>query len=140
MITKEITFDHQILEDGQIQVREITRLMEDGKELSKTFHRHVVAPGDSGDNEDERTVQIMATLHEPESINTYKNAANANREAAAKNRVISLVDVHGVELIKEALDDVIADLELIEDHEDEAEELVKKATFMEKLNSWLWDP
>ena len=34
----------EVLELGQVQVRTATRIMEDGVELSSSFHRHVVEP------------------------------------------------------------------------------------------------
>ena len=34
----------EVLEKGQVQVRTVTRIMEDGVELSSSFHRHVVEP------------------------------------------------------------------------------------------------
>jgi ribosome maturation protein Sdo1 len=34
----------EVLEKGQIQVRTATRVLEDGVELSSSFHRHVVDP------------------------------------------------------------------------------------------------
>tara|TARA_R110000751_G_scaffold61227_1_gene127459 strand:+ start:480 stop:827 length:348 start_codon:yes stop_codon:yes gene_type:complete len=34
----------EVLEKGQVQVRTATRVMEDGVELSSSFHRHVVEP------------------------------------------------------------------------------------------------
>ena len=34
----------EVLELGQIQVRTATRVLEDGVELSSSFHRHVVIP------------------------------------------------------------------------------------------------
>ena len=34
----------EVLEKGQIQVRTATRIMEDGVELSSSFHRHAVEP------------------------------------------------------------------------------------------------
>ena len=71
MITKEITYDHQILEGGQIQVRRITRIMEDGVELSKAHHRHVVSPGDSPHGEDTRTIMLMANIHTPKLTSEY---------------------------------------------------------------------
>ena len=36
----------EVLENGCVQVRTKTAIMEDGKQISGTFHRHVVAPGD----------------------------------------------------------------------------------------------
>ena len=44
-LTKEIVVDKiEVLEKGQVQVRTATRVLEDGVELSSSFHRHVVDP------------------------------------------------------------------------------------------------
>ena len=44
-ITKETVVDKiEVLELGQVQVRTATKIVEDGNELNRTFHRHVVAP------------------------------------------------------------------------------------------------
>ena len=44
-ITKTITADKiETLEDGQVQVRTATIIKEDGTELTRSFHRHVLAP------------------------------------------------------------------------------------------------
>ena len=67
-LIKQITFDGQFLEDGQIQVREITRIMEDGVELSKAYHRHVVDLGDDVTNEPQIVKDIAANLHTPARI------------------------------------------------------------------------
>ena len=44
-ITKETVVDKiEVLEMGQVQVRTATKIMEDGKELNRNFHRHVLEP------------------------------------------------------------------------------------------------
>ena len=44
-LTKEIVVDKiEVLELGQVQVRTATRVLEDGVELSSSFHRHIVVP------------------------------------------------------------------------------------------------
>ena len=46
-ITKEEIADKiEVLEDGQVQVRTATVIKEDSTELTRTFHRHVLAPSD----------------------------------------------------------------------------------------------
>ena len=46
-LTKEIIVDKiEVLEMGQVQVRTATRVLEDGTQLSSSFHRHVVVPSD----------------------------------------------------------------------------------------------
>jgi len=46
--------------------------MEDGKELSKSYHRHVVSPGDDASGQDERTQELAKAIHTPEVIAAYK--------------------------------------------------------------------
>ena len=44
-ITKETVVDKiEVLEMGQVQVRTATKILEDGKELNRSFHRHVLEP------------------------------------------------------------------------------------------------
>ena len=44
-LTKEIVIDKiEVLELGHIQVRTATRVLEDGVQLSQSYHRHVVVP------------------------------------------------------------------------------------------------
>ena len=45
-LTKEVVLD-QITADehGNLMYREVTRIMEDGKELSKSYHRSSLSPG-----------------------------------------------------------------------------------------------
>ena len=44
-ITKEIVVDKiEVLEIGSVQVRTATKIVEDGNELNRSFHRHVVEP------------------------------------------------------------------------------------------------
>ena len=44
-ITKEEIADKiETLEDGQVQIRTATIIKEDGVELTRTFHRHVLSP------------------------------------------------------------------------------------------------
>ena len=44
-ITKETVADKiETLENGIVQVRTATIIKEDGKELTRTFHRHILTP------------------------------------------------------------------------------------------------
>ena len=46
-LTKKIVVDStNVTEDGHIEVRTRTDVLEDGVRLSHSFHRHVLAPGD----------------------------------------------------------------------------------------------
>ena len=64
----------EIVENGAIQVRTKTAIMEDGKQISSTFHRHVVAPGDDYRSEDGKVQAICAAAHTNEVIAAYKAA------------------------------------------------------------------
>ena len=50
-ITKETVVDRvEVLELGQVQVRTATKIMEDGNELNRSFHRHVLEPSVKNDD------------------------------------------------------------------------------------------
>jgi hypothetical protein len=67
----------EALENGAVQVRTKTAIMEDGKQISGTFHRHVVAPGDDYSGEDTRVQGVCAALHTAEVVAAYKAAQAA---------------------------------------------------------------
>ena len=67
----------EVIENGCVQVRTKTAIMEDGKQISGTFHRHVVAPGDDYSNEDARVQAICAATHTSEVIAAYQAAQAA---------------------------------------------------------------
>jgi hypothetical protein len=72
----------EIIENGCVQVRACTRIIEDGKQLSSTFHRHVVAPGADYSAEDAKVRAICAVVHTPEVIAAYQAA-----QAAAQAKI-----------------------------------------------------
>lgn len=61
----------EVIENGIVQVRTRTAIMEDGMELSKTYHRHCVAPGQDFSGEDKMVRGICAVIHTPEKISAY---------------------------------------------------------------------
>ena len=72
MLEKKITYDQQIDENGIIHVRQITRVFEDGKELSKSYHRSTVNPKDDVTDKDDRTKKIASAIYTPEFIAEYE--------------------------------------------------------------------
>ena len=64
----------EVVENGCVQVRTKTAIMEDGKQISGTFHRHVVVPGDDYSQEDDRVKAICKATHTPEVVAAYKAA------------------------------------------------------------------
>lgn len=66
----------EVLESGHIQVRQATKIMEDGKKISKTYHRHVLSPGDSLEGQDAKVVAIAQAVWTPEVVKAYKDKLN----------------------------------------------------------------
>jgi hypothetical protein len=67
----------EVVENGCIQVRTKTAIMEDGKQISGTFHRHVVVPGADYSAEDAKVQAIAASIHTPSVISAYQAAIAA---------------------------------------------------------------
>jgi hypothetical protein len=74
-LIKEIVVDKiEVIENGAVQVRTCTRIMEDGKQISGTFHRHVVSPGDDYSAEDDKVKAICAAVHTSDVVAAYQAA------------------------------------------------------------------
>ena len=61
-----------------VQVRTKTAVIEDGVELSSSFHRHVVTAGDDYSNESVEVQAICELMHTDEVIAAYEAAQAAN--------------------------------------------------------------
>ncbi len=62
----------EVTENGCVQVRVKTAIVENGQQISGSFHRHVVAPGDDYSKEDDRVKAICKAMHTPAVIAAYK--------------------------------------------------------------------
>ena len=67
----------EVVENGCVQVRTKTAIMEDGVQISGSFHRHVVAPGDDYSNQDARVKAICAATHTAAVVSAYQAAQAA---------------------------------------------------------------
>ena len=54
-----------------VQCRQATVISEDGVELSRTFHRSVISPGDDVSNESAETQALVAAVHTQEIKDAY---------------------------------------------------------------------
>jgi hypothetical protein len=68
----EIVDRVEILETGCVQVRTKTVILENGKEISSTFHRHIIAPGDNYTKETNRVKAVCAAVHDASTVSAYK--------------------------------------------------------------------
>jgi hypothetical protein len=55
-----------------VQVRTATIIERDGEEISRSFHRHVVNPGDDTSGESAEVQAICAAVHTAEIIAAYQ--------------------------------------------------------------------
>ena len=82
-LTKETAVDKiEVLENGTLQVRTATRVLEDGEVLSSSFHRHTLAPGSDTANEDAKVVAIATATWTADVVTAYNDmiAAQENNK------------------------------------------------------------
>jgi len=74
-ITKETVVDQiTVTENGIVLFREVTRIMEEGIELTKTYHRSSLTPAQDLTDVPEKVVAICNTVWTPEVIAAYQNS------------------------------------------------------------------
>lgn len=79
-LEKQVVVDLiETIENGCVQVRTKTAVLEDGVEISGKFHRHVVAPGQDYSKEDVRVQAICAAVQTPEVVAAYQAQQEANK-------------------------------------------------------------
>lgn len=62
-LTKEIVINLiEVTETNNVQVREATRVYDDGELIGETFHRHVIANGDDYSGEDPRVQAVCKAV------------------------------------------------------------------------------
>ena len=62
----------EVVENGCVQVRTCTRIIENNKQISESFHRHIIAPGDSYSAQETRVKAICAAIHTQSVVDAYK--------------------------------------------------------------------
>ena len=79
-ITKETVVDQvTVTENGIVLYREATRIIEDGKVLTQTYHRSSLTPGQDLTGQPANVVAICNTAWSPEVIAAYQAQLAANR-------------------------------------------------------------
>jgi len=77
-ITKQTAVDQiTVCENGIVLYREATRVVEDGNEIAKTFHRTSLTPGQDLTGQPANVVAICNTAWTPEVVAAYQ-AAQSN--------------------------------------------------------------
>ena len=81
-LTKETLVDQiTVTENGTVLVREVTKIMEDGKELSKQYHRSSFVPASDVSKQPKNVKDICALTWTPEVIAAYEAQQEAQKEA-----------------------------------------------------------
>ena len=79
-LTKETAVDQiTVTENGIVLVREATRIMEDGVQLSQTYHRTSLTPAQDLTNQPANVVAICNVAWTPKVIAAYKAQQEANK-------------------------------------------------------------
>ncbi len=73
-----ITYDRMPDELSRIAVRWITRIFDNGEEVSKTYHRSWIMPGDDYSNADAMSKALAKHFHTPECIAEYLSKISAS--------------------------------------------------------------
>jgi hypothetical protein len=62
----------EVVENGTLQVREATRIMKDGEEIAKTYHRWSFAPGSDVSGQPANVQAIAAAAWTAEVVAAYE--------------------------------------------------------------------
>lgn len=72
-LTKESKIDQiTVTENGTVLYREATRIIEDGKVLTQTYHRSSLTPGQDLTGQPEKVVAIAQAAWTPEVVAAYQ--------------------------------------------------------------------
>jgi hypothetical protein len=84
-LSKEVVIDKiEVVENGIIQVRQVTRIMEDGQQLSSSYHRWSLTPGQDVSDQPANVQAIAAAAWTEEVVAAYEAALAAAAERLAQ--------------------------------------------------------
>jgi hypothetical protein len=82
-LTKQVVIDQiTVQENGIILYREATRIMEDGKQLSQTYHRSSLTPAQDLTGAPSNVVAICNTVWTAECIAAYQASKQPAEQSA----------------------------------------------------------
>lgn len=84
MLTEETEVDkiEVVTQYNILQVRTATIVKKDGVEIARSFHRHLVQPGDDLTGQDSKVVAIANAVHTPEIVTAFQAKRAADLAAA----------------------------------------------------------
>lgn len=72
LVEKQLVDLVELVQSNHIQVRTANIIERDGVEVTRTFHRHILAPGDDVTNEDPKVQAIANAVWTEEIISAYQ--------------------------------------------------------------------
>ncbi len=82
---KTVTGQLEVGENGSIGVRTDTVVTDDGNEISRSFHRKVLAPGDDVSGEDAKVQAVAGAVWTESVVSDYAAAQAAAAPAAEES-------------------------------------------------------
>jgi len=70
----------EIVENGCVEIRTKTAIIEDGKQISALFHHHAVVLGNNYNQECEQVQKICSVVHTPEVVAAYQASLEQSEE------------------------------------------------------------
>jgi hypothetical protein len=79
-LDKQVLIDRiEVVENGTVQVRQATIITEDGNQVSRTYHRWCITPGEDYSTQEQQVQDICKVTHTPEVIAAYQALLEANK-------------------------------------------------------------
>jgi hypothetical protein len=79
-LTKDTIIDKiEVVEDGTVQVRQATRIVEDDVVISQSYHRWSIAPGQNYSDQTDTVKSICEITHTPAVIAAYEAQVEASK-------------------------------------------------------------
>jgi hypothetical protein len=82
-LDKQIKIDKiEVVENGTVQVRQATIITDNGNQVSRTYHRWTITPGQDYSTQEQQVQDICKVTHTPEVIAAYQAQLEANKLGA----------------------------------------------------------
>ena len=79
-LNKQVKIDRiEVVENGTVQVRQATIITENENQISRTFHRWCITPGEDYSTQEQQVQDICKLTHTQEVIAAYKAQLETNR-------------------------------------------------------------
>ena len=81
-LTKQTTVDQiTIMDDGVVHYREATKIFDDDAEISKSYHRATLLPGQDLSSVPQKVAAICSAAWTPEVVSDFEQAMNSAKAA-----------------------------------------------------------